>query len=70
MRNRTLLFTVVRTGPELHSMPTTISVHGTHQGADEKCGAYTQECIDRGLVDSDKEPIFGFSVQAAYFYKE
>ena len=51
-------------------MPTAISIHGTHQGADEKCGAYEQECIDKKLTDERGEPIFGFSVQATYFYKE
>ena len=70
MRNRTLLFCVIRTGPEAHSMPTAISVHGTYDGADEKCGSYFQECIDRKLIDDEGEPIFGFSVQATYFYKE
>lgn len=70
MRNRTLLYCVIRTGPGPEAMPTAISVHGTWEGADHKCGAYTQECIDRKLTDKDGEPIFGFSVQATHFYNE
>lgn len=70
MRNRTLLYCVIRTGPEAHSMPTTLSAHGTWDGADAKCGEYEQTCIDKGLTHDNGEPIFGFSVQATYFYNE
>jgi hypothetical protein len=51
-------------------MPTTLSAHGTWDGADAKCGEYEQTCIDKGLTHDNGEPIFGFSVQATYFYNE
>jgi hypothetical protein len=70
MRNRTLLYCVIRTGPEPSSAPTNISVHGTYDGADAKCGAYAQECIDKRLTDKEGKPIFSFSVQATFYYNE